>query len=214
MDRLTGEGRINLHRTQTPSERYDYKTTSALSQMSNGPRPVSLNRPGSWRLSRSSPYDRGRVGKITANPHRHRTLVLNNKVGAQGQTTMTAEYDSVQPSVQSTYSDRGGGNDSSQKTRGWVTKRDRHMQLINSSIYDKETQLRSRAIEETRKQKALRRDQHEKHKIEKHLQSLAPHSGKNITIHAVHEISINGLKFHVLDGGSKLARIRGEAVKH
>ncbi|KAK4697622.1 hypothetical protein P7C71_g498, partial [Lecanoromycetidae sp. Uapishka_2] len=101
--------------------------------------------------------------------------------------------------------------ESSKTSNGWVMKRDRHMQLINTSVYDKETQARNKAIEETRKQKSLKRDQREKQKIERHLSSLRSHTSYGATAASVHEISINGLRFHVIDGGSKLARIRGEA---
>ena len=97
-----------------------------------------------------------------------------------------------------------------QVAKTWVTKRDRHMQLINSDIYDKEAQSRNKAIEETRKQKSVRRDQREKQKIERHLITLASTNNQDMTIPTIHEITINGLRFQVLDGGSKLARIRGE----
>ena len=91
----------------------------------------------------------------------------------------------------------------------WVTKRDRHMQLINSSIYDKDSQARNKAIEETRRQKLLRKDQREKQKIERRLGTLTTHPSQKVAGSAVHEISINGLRFHVADSGSKLVRIRG-----
>ena len=83
------------------------------------------------------------------------------------------------------------------------------MQLINSSVYDKETQARKKAIEETRRQKALQRDQREKQKIERHLNGLNSRPGQASGV--VHEVSINDLGFHVVDGGSKLVRIRGES---
>ena len=102
------------------------------------------------------------------------------------------------------------GETANQGKERWVTKHDRHMQLINTSIYDKDTQTRQKAIEETRRQKVLRRDQREKLKIERHLKGLASKSGKAVATPAVHEIVINGLRFHVLDGGSKLARILGK----
>ena len=104
-------------------------------------------------------------------------------------------------------------NEPSQVTGTWVSKRDRHMQLINSSIYDKETQFRNKAIEETRKQKAARRDQREQQKIERYLQSLASASNPSSSTPKVHDITVNGLRFHVLAGGGKLARIRGENKK-
>lgn len=82
------------------------------------------------------------------------------------------------------------------------------MQLINSSIYDKETQARNKAMEETRRQKALQKDQQEKQKIERHLNTLT--SGAGQAANQLRELSINGLRFQVADGGSKLLRIRGE----
>ena len=145
-----------------------------------------------------------------ANPHRNRTLVLNNKVGAPGQLTKDPRPEDTQANSETIKADPEDGKESVQRPTGWVTKRDRHMQLINSSIYDKETQLRNKAIEETRKQKSLRRDQREKQKIQRHLKTLSVYSDQNKATPTVHELLINGLRFHVLDGGSKLARIRGE----
>ena len=86
------------------------------------------------------------------------------------------------------------------------------MQLINSSIYDKESEIRNKAIEQTRQRKTLERDRREKHKLHKHLQSLAANTekfsfGKSAEAHPiVFEIMIGGLCFHVIDGGSKLLR--------
>ena len=42
------------------------------------------------------------------------------------------------------------------------------------------------------------------------MKGLASKSSKAFATRAVHEIVINGLRFHVLDGGSKLVRIRGK----
>lgn len=113
-------------------------------------------------------------------------------------------------------SDKDVGKDPLHSATGWVTKRDRHMQLINSSVFDKETPMRNKAIDETRRQKALYKDQRERYKINKHLRGIATHAGRPSTTPTattapiVHEISVEGLRFHVTDGGSKLARIRGE----
>ena len=93
---------------------------------------------------------------------------------------------------------------------GWVTKHDRHMQLINSSIFQKETQVRSKAIEETRRQKAAFRDQREKQKIERHLKTLASGTGHEATTSMDYEIIVNGISYNVVDGGSKLARVPGD----
>ena len=93
---------------------------------------------------------------------------------------------------------------------GWVTKRDRHMQLINTSIYDKEIHARNKAIEDTRRQQALRRDRREKLKIQQHLNKITPQASRGSATATNHEITLNGLQFYVIDGGSKLARVRGE----
>ena len=107
-------------------------------------------------------------------------------------------------------------NEPAHSATGWVTKRDRHMQLINSSVFDKETQIRNKAIDQTRRQKAFHRDQREKVKIHRHLQAIAAHTSRSSALPAaiappvIHEISVEGLRFHVMNGGSKLTRIRGE----
>ena len=102
------------------------------------------------------------------------------------------------------------GKTSAAAREGFVSKHDRHMQLINTSIYDKETQQRNKAIEETRRQKALRRDQREKLKIRKHFQTPGKDSGTATSAPVNHELTIDGLRFLVLDGGSKLARMKGK----
>lgn len=90
------------------------------------------------------------------------------------------------------------------------------MQLINSSVFNKETQIRNKAIDQTRRQRALQRDQREIYKINKHLRGLASHASRSSAIPTatvspiVREIQLEGLRFQVMDGGSKLARIRGE----
>lgn len=139
------------------------------------------------------------------NPHRHRTLILNNTPGYSNPATGNLASNPAQN--KDTNPDQ---SEPLQAANGWVTKRDRHMQLINSSIYDKETQVRHKAIEETRKQKAARKDQREMQKLERHLKTLTPDHSKSVAVPTIHEITINGLRFHVLNGGSKLARIRGE----
>lgn len=85
------------------------------------------------------------------------------------------------------------------------------MQLINSSIFDKDSEARKRAIEHTRRQKILERDQREKQKFNKHIQTLAAHPGRSSLpapfVPAINELTINGLPFKVSDCGSKLLRM-------
>lgn len=204
---LTRKGRINLHRTQAPAGQTEQNHAYLPPQPWNRFTAGSSNSSPSWRSPRVAPYTtgRGRAGRIVANPHRNRTLVLNNKAGVKEPGS-----DAAQPGPEDVKAENEG-NEPTQSPAGWVTKRDRHMQLINSSIYDKETQVRNKAIEETRRQKTLRRDEREKQKIQRHLKTLSPHQSQNVATPTAYELAINGLRFQVLDGGSKLARIRSEA---
>ncbi len=156
-----------------------------------------------------APYSRGRgrVGRVGANPHRNRTLVLNNQSGTSLSSAKERSPESIPQSAKACQSEDEEPIPL-QSTNRWITKRDRHMQLINSSVYDKETQARRKAMEETRRHKALERDQREKQKIQRHLITLTSRAGQATNVS--HEVSVNGLRFQVADGGSKLVRIRGE----
>lgn len=95
---------------------------------------------------------------------------------------------------------------------GWVAKTGRHLQLINTSVYEKDTQNRAKAMEETRKQKLKQRDDREKTKLHKHIQRLG---GGNIGGPANHptanyEIDVQGIRFRVTKNGSKLTKVEGD----
>lgn len=204
-------GHINLHKTQANPTQNDPNSDFASPLPWNRYTPASSGNLNAapWRSPRVAPYTRGRgrAGRIVANPHRNRTLVLNNRSGVSIPSAKEPSPDSTPSSTKAIQSE-----DEElilrQSTNRWVTKRDRHMQLINSSVYDKETPARNKAIEESRRRKALQKDQREKQKIKRHLNILPSRAGQ--AANAVHEVSINGLRFHVADGGSKLVRIRGE----
>ena len=202
-------GHINIHKTQANSAQHDpnasFTPSPAWNRYTQAPS-NGLNA-APWRSPRVAPYTRGRAGRIVANPHRNRTLVLNNKPGVSLPSAKERNPDST-PQSANIFQSEDEEHVSLQSINGWVTKRDRHMQLINSSVYDKETQARNKAIEETRRQKALEKDQREKQKIERHLNTLTSRPGRAANL--LHEISINGLRFQVADGGSKLVRVRGE----
>ena len=124
-------------------------------------------------------------------------------MGADDTTVNRVDGDNLEPSIE-------------QKS-GWITKRDRHMQLINSSVFDKETRARSKAIEETRIQRAQQRDERERLKIKKHLQFLSaaerPSTSYPTTPKSMlHELIINDIHFRVVDGGSKLSRVAGKTA--
>lgn len=145
-----------------------------------------------------APYSRGR-GRRPAAPHRHRTLVLNNG-GSPGSNASGAS--SPGPA-----SDNDGEARPTPTSTGWVAKRDRHMQLINSAVYDKETQARAKAMEETRKQKADRRTQREQAKVLQYAQASTVSTPAQPS--ADHLILVNDVPFRVVRGGSKLIRVSG-----
>lgn len=155
-----------------------------------------------WTPYRGRPYPRRPVA-----PHRNRTLVLNNAVAA-GSTPSSA-------SSAGTATDNEGEVRSSTPGSGWVAKRDRHMQLINSAIYDKEAQARTKALEESRKLKAQKRTQIEEAKVLRYAQgagrkfpiSVTPQTAATSQPSAGYQIFVDGIPFRISRGGSKLIRL-------
>ncbi|KAI9746110.1 MAG: hypothetical protein M1818_000791 [Claussenomyces sp. TS43310] len=158
-----------------------------------------------WRPPRGRYPARGYSrGAKPPQVHRNRTLVLN------GTTTTSSENTPPQATASS----------ASAPAPAWVTKTDRHLQLINPAIFEKQSQERTKAIEETRRLKLKQRDEKERLKLEKHLQRLnarAPGdittghpSGSNSSSRIEHEISVQGMWFRVGRGGSKLMKIPGK----
>lgn len=90
------------------------------------------------------------------------------------------------------------------------------MQLINPAIYEKQSQDRARAIEETRKLRLKQRDDKEKYKLSKHLERLSDnkvgHSANQRPPQALpnYEITVQGIRFRVMKDGSKLAKVPGD----
>jgi hypothetical protein len=163
----------------------------------------------SWAPHRGTPYGypRGRAGKSVPPAHRHRTLVINNVPSSAQETKVTCKETIPAPEV----------IDTPGSTPTWVSKRDRHMQLINTSVYDQLSQQRARSMAATLKQKQHERDLREKAKLSKHFQNTSTQYYRsatgNMQVHGdskVHEIQIDGIRFQVIDGGSKLIRISGE----
>jgi len=150
-----------------------------------------------WRPTRGGYSSRGqsRGGRATQ-VHRNRTLVLNGNTPTTGTST-----------VGSNESDNTSGSGTNAGAV-WVTKQDRHLQLINTSIFEKDSQKRVQAIEQTRQQKLKQRDEREKARVVKHFQrgtSLRPTGTTSND-----ELDVNGIRFRVVQGGSKLVKVPGE----
>lgn len=132
--------------------------------------------------------------------HRNRSLVLNGNIN-------TSSNDATM---------QGAMNEenSNPSTPGasWVTKTDRHLQLINSSIYEKQSQQRLKAMDDSRRQRLKQRDDREKAKFNKHLSRSGYGSviSNSTNTNHNHEIIVQGISFRVTKGGSKLVKVPGE----
>ncbi|KAF2228953.1 CCCH zinc finger protein [Viridothelium virens] len=148
-----------------------------------------------WVPHRGTPYGitRARGGRYQA-LHRNRTLVINNPGPPPT------------PSIAEPASDRTEPISEAGDTPGWVTKRDRHNQLINTAVFEQKTQERMQAISETIQKKQIERNARQKKKLMKHF--AAEHA---LTQSAVfnHEIEVNNIRFRISSDGSKLHRMDG-----
>ncbi|KAI1113112.1 hypothetical protein F5Y14DRAFT_418917 [Nemania sp. NC0429] len=148
---------------------------------------------GAGSYHRPAPYPqqayRGGRGRF-APAHRNRTLVLNGGV------------QSVAPSHES--------HPPNPTTPSWVTRTDRHLQLINRDIYERETQQRTQAIEQTLKQKQMNKDLREKAQFLRNMQQTGnrgPVASSNPSKSVSrYEVDVEGVRFHVTKQGSKLVK--------
>ncbi|KAL7817768.1 hypothetical protein V8C26DRAFT_397875 [Trichoderma gracile] len=145
----------------------------------------------------SAPYPTRGFSSRPAAAHRHRTLHLNASASASGSASSSAA-----PSPGPTGS-------------GWVSKNDRHRQLINASIYEKDSQNRAKAIEETRQRKLREQRLREKKRFGEYLRHQAgaagfPSTGMTANTTGTNEISVDGIRFRVLEGGKKLVKAPGD----
>ncbi|KAI0478831.1 hypothetical protein GGR56DRAFT_632154 [Xylariaceae sp. FL0804] len=150
----------------------------------------------SFSYHRAAPYPqyrggyRGRRGR-PAPLYRNRTLVLNGH-------------------SRSPPSPNNATNPSESSASSWVTKTDRHLQLINTAVYDKETQQRTNAIEQTQRQKQQQNDNRERNQLVENLRPVAGDSGhdaaKTQAPASRYEVVVDGIRFHVSKQGSKLVK--------
>jgi hypothetical protein len=129
--------------------------------------------------SRGHPYSRGRA---SAPVSRHRTLIVNQHPPAEGSTQDTAT-----PTTSSQ----------------WIQKRDRHMQLINASVFEERAQARQIEIRETKNKRILER-QMKRDKIERtKLYAFLKRKGQG------NQISVCGILYRVAAQGNKLEKFQG-----
>ncbi|KAF3909076.1 hypothetical protein ABW21_db0203110 [Orbilia brochopaga] len=236
-------GQINRHKTAVASSSTSTASAPAASsrppqQQSQAsyptrhqPYPAQHHQHRTWAPpARGTPVyrSRGRGGTRV----RNRTLVLNsNSTGSNSNsnannspadTPNVATDDELMPDA------ADGGNSSTRSASApapgaggsWVAKHDRHMQLINSSVYDQHLQARAKAIEQTRQDKLKYKEEREKAKLRSFLQgskqygivstsgSVRSKMAKVATYQ--HEIMINGARFKITVDGRKLVKVSGE----
>ncbi|KAJ3560257.1 hypothetical protein NPX13_g9363 [Xylaria arbuscula] len=142
---------------------------------------------------RSAPYPqqsyRGRGGRYQPT-YRNRTLVLNGGVPSSASNQENHVQEPTTPS--------------------WVTRTDRHLQLINRNVYERESQQRTQAIEQTLQQKRLDKDRREKAQFLKNMQhvhgDVMAASSNSSKPASRYEVDVEGVRFHVTQQGSKLVK--------
>ncbi|KAF7868475.1 hypothetical protein EAF04_005006 [Stromatinia cepivora] len=209
-------GQINQHKNHQSIDQYN-QAHSSSSTNSYHPQPSNRGGHGAyayhpyanngWRGSRGGHrgaysargYRGGRGGGVGI--VRHRTLVLNG-----GTSAPPSQPDSSNVTPSAVENERSS-------SAGYITKTDRHLQLINKSYFEKDSQTRVKAIEETRRQKLKQRDDREKLKLSRHLQHLGASFGSfkmQPTGTSNYEVTVNGIRFMVTKNGSKLVKASGD----
>lgn len=89
------------------------------------------------------------------------------------------------------------------------------MQLINSALYQKEAEARTKAIDETRRRKAQLRDEREKARVLHLAKVVASSTRPAVPAGAApqaYNIVLHDIPFQVANGGSKLIRMSSMVV--
>ena len=111
-----------------------------------------------------------------------------------------------------------GTTESPQPAPAYVTTTGRHKQYINASVLAKVTEQRKRAMEQSQQHKAQEHNQWERQRMHQYVAALDAQQNGSIAQGVpysrgkTHEIKIDGLRFQVLKGGSKLVRLFGESI--
>ncbi len=195
-------GQINRHRNQqagfvfTPPARPHHRISTARSHAFRARTDVLQDTGSARGWHRGGFPHRGGHSGARMPVYRNRSLVLNG--GSQ----------------QTPPGDAESGATSDASASSWVTKTDRHMQLINTNVYKKDAQARTVAIEQTRRQKLALRDKQERAKLISHLNRVANSGGFGVANPQAapagkYQIDVQGVRFTVAKNGSKLVRAPG-----
>ena len=159
-----------------------------------------------WGPTARPGHGRVRAHKPAYGPYRNRTLVFKNVVDHK--TTSTSKVVDRGDSPATTEDNTLAiGKLRASSTSSWITKHDRHTQLINRSVFGRNTQKRPTAIEESRRQRVLRNDKKDHTKSDHHIDITPRNSAFSTKTDSIdHNLQFNGLRFRVCNGGSKLLR--------
>ena len=94
-----------------------------------------------------------------------------------------------------------------------MARNDRHRQLINADVYQKDSQNRAKAIEATRAQKEKDWRKGEKQRFRAYLTQQGGGSvpaANAPALGAKNELTIEGIRFYVMPGGKKLVKVPGK----
>ncbi|KAL1901736.1 hypothetical protein Cpir12675_000244 [Ceratocystis pirilliformis] len=92
-------------------------------------------------------------------------------------------------------------------TPSFVTRSDRHLQLINTNVYDQDASSHSRALQLSKPKHLQDKSAREKAKLRSFLRSKAiSPSNINHSDNKQYTIDVGGIKYHVANGGSKLIK--------
>lgn len=182
------QGHINLHKTQNPR---GSSTTSILK-----------NRVAGFSVPRHRLHERAR--NPTSYSHKNRSLVfkkdipstpnLDTSIGLSATTAETLQPDQNNPSLPTNMPVK------------WVAKRDRHMQLINSKVYNNNVSDRSPVTQSTTNQI----NDFEDMMVGQRLQggsNSANHSNLPASINAVQQVPRSGI------GGPKFEHVNEKTQK-
>ncbi|KAK6336319.1 hypothetical protein TWF696_001881 [Orbilia brochopaga] len=241
-------GQINRHKAAVASASTPASSASSRPQQQQQPsqpsyptrhQPYPTQHRGhgsnTWTPTRGAPSYRSRGrGARAPTGHRNRSLVLNNNStgsntnsnanNSPADTPNVATDDELMPdATDAPNPSTRSASAPAANSAGWVAKRDRHMQLINSSVYDQHLQTRAKAIEQTRQDKLKRQEEREKAKLRSYLQGsqqygIVSTSGRVRSKMAKvatyqHEIIVNGARFKITVDGSKLIKVSDDAKK-
>ncbi|KAL1846771.1 hypothetical protein Daus18300_014141 [Diaporthe australafricana] len=94
----------------------------------------------------------------------------------------------------------------------WVTRNDRHLQLINSNVFHEQAEARSKAMQQTRLQKEQQKQHRERARLMNHIKHTASPSAvsANPAAAPTYEILVEGIRFRVANNGSKLVKLPGD----